>query len=538
MKKLLLPIIRKQVVACLQANPAEAILGICFFVFFIISESLPYPDKEVWINMPFMYPSLFVLVYSSHSLFSGKSSFVYYLSLLSLIPLILLSGYLKEFIDSPAYGFTLLLTAFLLLGGKKTADNTSFAQHSVRLFIHALFAVIIGLLLIAIVAAIYHSVIYIFDWNRSGSFIDYVAHFTFYLFTPLFFCHLQQEESTDKEALPGLMQFVLNYLLSPAILVYTVVLYLYFIVIVVHWELPKGGVAYMVMAFFLFSMAGRMSQLIVSKRYYDWFYRPLGFIAVPPLILFWIGTIYRVYMYSLTESRVYLLAAGVLMTLFVFFLYNKRLGSYRLMLLISALAIVVLTYIPGISARSIGISSQASRMESLARNLSLWDVRTDKLAGTENFQQKDSVLLNQAHELNACYDYLEKEQGREKVILKWGRNHLNKILQEAIPAYFDRPNGEIDIKGYNRYLSGCRISMSCEDTLKVMCGERLLLSVEGKSHFALYKDKMALWDKEALDIEPFCFKNDSCMVVIGSLTRTKSGEYTLSGSGDVQVFCK
>ena len=181
MKKLQLSAIRQQVISSLQNNLVEFLLGVCFFILFIVGDSLSYEESRGWRDMPFMFPTLFVLTYSCHYLFTGKKVLIYYLSILSLVPLVLLADQLRDFIGSSAYGFTLILTLFLLLGFRKTADNASFARHCVRTIVNGAFSITIGLLLIGAVAAIYFSVVYIFDWDTSGQFIEYVAHFTFYI---------------------------------------------------------------------------------------------------------------------------------------------------------------------------------------------------------------------------------------------------------------------------------------------------------------------------------------------------------------------
>lgn len=539
MKKLQLSAIKQQVMSCLRANLVEAILGLCFFIMFILRDLLPYSQDASWRYMPFMFPTLFVLTYSCHFLFTGKKTFIYHLSILSLVPLILLSGYLNDFLDTPAYGFTIILTVFLLFGHWKAADNTSFARHCVKLLVNAAFSFVIGLLLIGAVAAIYYSIVYIFDWSTTENFIEYVVHFTFYLFVPLFFCQLQQDGDQDWVTLPKIVQFVLNFILSPGIIIYTVILYIYFLTIAIHWELPKGGVAYMVMAFIIVSMAGRMSQLIVSQRLYDWFFRPFGFIAIPPLILFWIGTLHRVCTYSLTESRVYLLAAGVLMTLYVFFLYSKRLGSYRVMLLISSCVIVLLTYIPGITARSIGIASQTHRLESLAHELSLWDTATGKLKDTKEFAAKDSTQIFMAKELSACYAYLENEQGRAFVRTTYGMNDLKDYATDNYNTrYFNCPDTIVPIEGYSRYLIGSRMKLVDSEDVEVWHNGRLLLKTDFKAHADRYKDMVSQWEEEATDIAPFCLRNDSCLVIIKSITRNADGTFRANDYGDVSVFGK
>ena len=69
------------------------------------------------------------------------------------------------------------------------------------------------------------------------------------------------------------IHWVLDFILSPSIIIYTVILYIYFIQIACQWELPKGGVAYMVMAFVIVSLLGILLQNLLQKHYYNWFYQ-------------------------------------------------------------------------------------------------------------------------------------------------------------------------------------------------------------------------------------------------------------------------
>ena len=135
----------------------------------------------------------------------------------------------------------------------------------------------------------------------------------------------------------------------------------------------------MVLALAIFAMAGHMFQLLVSKNIYGWFYSHFSWIAIPPLILFWVGTIERITTYSFTASRVYLFISGILMTFYIFFLFSRKIGNYQLMAVVSSICIVILTFIPGISARSIGIHSQKQRLERYISRLDMLDSVTHKL---------------------------------------------------------------------------------------------------------------------------------------------------------------
>ena len=112
-----------------------------------------------------------------------------------------------------------------------------------------------------------------------------------------------------------MLRIACNYVLHPAIAIYTVILYLYAISILVNWELPKGGISYMVFAFFMVAFAGMTMQVIAAKPVFKAFYRYFTYIAIPPLCLFWMGALCRIQMYGFTEMRVYLIVCGLIVTL-------------------------------------------------------------------------------------------------------------------------------------------------------------------------------------------------------------------------------
>jgi hypothetical protein len=493
--------------------------------------------------MQWFFPTLFVVSFCANGTFRGKWRSLYYATFLLVVPLILLRTHLWSFCESTAYPCTLLLTACLLAGYRKTNGNASFARNCTQLLIDAGFSFMIGILLSLAIIAIYYSAVYIFDIKEWNHFADHVFIANLYIVIPLLFCYFRQtdrDKVEEGEELSHATQIVLNFILSPGVIIYTGILYLYSLTILVRWELPKGGIANMVMAFILCTMTGRLSQFIVSKRYYDWFYRPFSFLAIPPLILFWIGTIHRIVEYSFTEDRVYLLASGMLMTLYIFFLMSKRLGNYRLMLLISAVVIAVLTYIPGISAKSIGIAAQEHRLETLARQLSLWNDSTAQLTGTKAFRTTDTTAVYQAVQLMDCYDYLKKEQGEKRAQHLYGKNEL-KLSTLMSLAEKDKPEDKryelpydaiIPVEGYKHYHHFCHPTI-WRGVLSVYLNnsEKPVLELKAKDHFAPYERIIAGWDEKATDIAPFLVKNDSCLVILDGFTRYADGSYRTSGRG-------
>lgn len=517
----------------LKKFPVEALTGLLFFVLYCIQDSLDYQNYSVWRgqirDVMSLFPSIILIIYSLHQVCKGRSRIIYYLSVLIFIPFLWVD--LDKFVFSISYSFTLLFALFVLLASKRLWDNASFAKNSIQTFVDLVVAFFTGHILTLAIWAILASVIYIFNIELRN-YIDYIYIFSLFVVIPLLFCHLQERESEAR--LPRFMEIILNYILSPAVIIYTGILYLYFVVIAINWELPKGKIGYMVLAFILFSMIGRMSQLTLSKRLYDWFYDHFSWIAIPPLILFWIGTLERISAYSFTESRVYLLVSGVLMTLYISFFLFKRMRSYQLISLISALCIALLTYFPGINAKSIGIHAQERRLEKYITELDMWDAVTHKMKQGVTFSRNDSVSWQESREMMACYDYLSDEIGYKKVQEKYGYCDVVKSTQNR---YMDIQTGNknINIEGYTnlylyKYDNTNKYNMTLNEGIIAIVRKKdnkTIISRDIDAYMNSHKQKMLDFAADSINTELFIIRNDSCMLILK----------TINYKGDINYSC-
>lgn len=108
-----------------------------------------------------------------------------------------------------------------------------------------------------------------------------------------------------------ILEILLNYIVAPALLIYTAILYLYMAKILVTWSLPEGGVAYLVFGFTLFALAEKALQFLMRKRLYDWFFDRFSLISLPTQLLFWVGAIRRTSEYGLPRRVSTCLSAAV-----------------------------------------------------------------------------------------------------------------------------------------------------------------------------------------------------------------------------------
>ncbi|MBD9111112.1 DUF4153 domain-containing protein [Bacteroides nordii] len=513
------------IISALKKYPVEALLGLLFFVFFCIEDQLNWESSSELIkhirDVMSLFPAFMVLVYSLHQLlYLTKGRILYYLSVL--LPLLFLWVDLSHFVFTISYTFTLILAFFILLACKCKWENLSFARNCMQTFVSLIFAFFIGHLLALAVWGLYSSVVYIFNMERYD-FPEYIYMFCLFVVIPLLYCHLQEKES-EEHATPRFMEIIINYILSPAVIVYTAILYIYFITIAIHWELPKGGIGYMVLALAIFAMAGHMFQLLVSKNIYGWFYSHFSWIAIPPLILFWVGTIERITTYSFTASRVYLFISGILMTFYIFFLFSRKIGNYQLMAVVSSICIVILTFIPGISARSIGIHSQKQRLERYISRLDMLDSVTHKLKQGVVFNETDSLRWKDARELEACYSYLEDETGSDCMKKEYGECDIStkRNWHYMSPVF---PSG-INTEGYTRYYP-MNIYDRKEYVGKVEDGvikirrvadDKVIISRDINAYMNSHRAWMQNEVSDSVSSELFITCNDSCMLVLSNIS--------------------
>ena len=403
--------------------PVEFALGIAFFVIAVWdSESSTWNETSarmesvvnsdiLWFFVPLM-----VLTFWLHRV----NRVAYFASFFLFLPLMALD--LKPFLWTYGFAFTYVLAGILLVVGNKRMDNRPFAAHALHVVTQMFFGLLITGILNLAVMAIVASFFYIFGIEEPKHLYEHIIQFIWFVLAPQVCCTLIRQNEDEVTEPFKVLRLILNFILSPAVIIYTVILYTYFIKIVFEWDLPKGGVAWMVMGFITVALIGRVAQSILSQRYYDWFYNRFTLIAIPPLIMYWIGSIYRIRLYSFTESRFYLMVAGALMTLFVLMLWKKRTRKYQLMALIFGAAIILFTYIPGISAKSIGLSCQKQRLSQLISELKLADAKTGKLSDDIDIRRikQDSLLCEQYMDFTSVVNYVRNEIGNDEFKKQYG----------------------------------------------------------------------------------------------------------------------
>ena len=441
----------------------------------------------------------------------------YLASFFLFLPLMMLN--LKPFLWTYGFGFTYVLAAILLIIGYKRMDNRSFAAHALHVATQLFFGLLISGIFYMAVLAIMASFFYIFGIDEPQHLYEHIAQFIFFVLAPQVCCTLVRQNEDEVAEPFKILRIILNFILSPAVIIYTVILYTYFIKIVFEWDLPKGGVAWLVMGFITVALIGRVAQSILSQRYYDWFYRWFTLIAIPPLIMYWIGSIYRIRLYSFTESRFYLMVAGVLMTLFVLMLFRKHTRQYQLMALIFGAAIILFTYIPGISAKSIGLACQKQRLTALISELKLADAKTGRLNDDLDMRsiKQDSMMCERYKDITSVISYVRNEIGTKEFEAqygKWAHSEYSFNYDKAKgPLYGDNwyiRRKPVELGEYTIILPQKAYQYNFNDQTVTITLDENTVVLEYPIQKIIRQDTMLLHHPEQL----LTYRNDSLMLVL------------------------
>ncbi|MBB4805363.1 hypothetical protein HNP38_000635 [Chryseobacterium defluvii] len=325
----------------------------------------------------------------------------------------------KEFTE--VYGYIIAVTALLshLLVSFAAFLNKDkelgFWQYNKNLFINIfLTAVFTGVLTGGIELAIL-AVDKLFDFNFDDKLYTdtfYVlaifgSCFIFLLFNEKGLKHLEKDGKY-----PVILKFFAQFILIPLLLIYLIILYFYSIKILINWELPRGWVSYLVLAY---SIVGVLALLLVyplkedhTKSWVRIFSKLFYFTIIPLIILLFTAIFTRILEYGYTEPRYFVLLLALwLLSVVIYFIFSKRSTIKFIpvsLFLFGAFALIF----PYFNAFSTAKRSQKSELMKLLEENKL--LENDKIS----FQKKvaDTVV----NEIANKFEFLAKRKQKDFLV--------------------------------------------------------------------------------------------------------------------------
>ena len=238
------------------------------------------------------------------------------------------------FIIIPTFVLSHLFVSFAAFFRKK--KEMDFWQYNKNLFINIfLTAVFTGVLTGGVELAIV-ALDQLFDFNFNAKIYLRVFYllavfgssFIFLLFNEKGLEYLEKEGNY-----PVVLKFFTQYILIPLLIIYVVISYFYSAKILLNWELPRGWVSYLVLAY---SVVGILAILLVhplkensAKSWVRMFSKIFYFTLIPLLILLFTAIFTRILEYGYTEPRYFVVLLSVWLASVVFYFVINRNASIK-----------------------------------------------------------------------------------------------------------------------------------------------------------------------------------------------------------------
>ena len=357
---------------------------------------------------------------------------IYWVAWTPLVPLFLWPG-LPEWVESAQAVVTFtILTPLALLACRRAVANERFVADALVCLRSAVLAMLFAYVAYGLFEAILWSAAYIFGFSDAR----WVAHLsadlffvTQFLAVPTLFMMMLDRWDEARFGSSRVLEVLLNWVVTPAVVIYAAILYLYLLKILFAWSLPEGGVAYLVFGFTIAALLVKALRLPLEKRTFDWFYDRFSLVALPLAALFWVGVARRVGEYGLTVPRIYLLLCGGIMTLCIGLFLSRRAGRYLWVVLAAIVTFAAVSYIPALDPENAALRSQIRRVERIAERLGRLDAATGRLSLTPA-SLADTACRKEYRELYEALQYVERDSS---AFARFGVEESNDLV-EILPA--------------------------------------------------------------------------------------------------------
>lgn len=350
-------------------------------------------------------PMLFIFVYLSRPYSWYRFSWIVPLVALAIIGMTNDSA--EFYLTSPKFWGASFIALLVLLGFPFEKNNQGFTYRNFTNLFHIGLATAVWLLVFGLVAAILFTIRTLFNVEFSYSFY---SHFytSLGIFTqPLFFLVFQQRQAKSEMTLNRIFEILVNFVLAPALMIFTVLLYVYVVQIIFEGVLPKGMLANITLPYLLGGLGVYALRSICAKARWETFFKFYPYLAIVPIVLLWLAIDRRISAYAWTEQRIYLVALATAITIAYAILIVPKARQYRLISGVVMVAIFSMTWV--VKPKEIAYQSQTERFEQLLTKLNLSDSSgkiRDDVDFVERLENMPKSELKDWTELDSVSDYL------------------------------------------------------------------------------------------------------------------------------------
>ena len=350
-------------------------------------------------------PMLFIFVYLSRPYSWYRFSWIVPLVALAIIGMTNDSA--EFYLTSPKFWGANFIALLVLLGFPFEKNNQGFTYRNFTNLFHIGLATAVWLLVFGLVAAILFTITTLFNVEFSNSFYNHF-YTSLGIFTqPLFFLVFQQRQAKSEMTLNRIFEILVNFVLAPALMIFTVLLYAYVVQIIFEGVLPKGMLANITLPYLLGGLGVYALRSICAKARWETFFKFYPYLSIVPIVLLWLAIDRRISAYAWTEQRIYLVALATAITIAYAILTVPKIRQYRLISAVVMVAIFSMTWV--VKPKEIAYQSQTARFEQLLKKLNLSDdsgkIRDD-VDFVERLENMPKSELKDWKELDSVSDYL------------------------------------------------------------------------------------------------------------------------------------
>ena len=395
---------KAQIKNAVSAHPIEIFLISAFAIGIWFMELGTHKENDhlaYWV----FEPMLFIFIYLSRPYSWYRFSWIVPLVALAIIGMTNDSA--EFYLSSPKFGGANFIALLVLLGFPFEKNNQGFTYRNFINLFHLGLATAVWLLVFGLVAAILFTITTLFNVEFSDSFY---SHFytSLGIFTqPLFFLVFQQRQAKSEMTLNRIFEILVNFVLAPALMIFTVLLYAYVVQIIFEGVLPKGMLANITLPYLLGGLGVYALRSICAKARWETFFKFYPYLAIVSIVLLWLAIDRRISAYAWTEPRIYLVALATAITIAYAILTVPKIRQYRLISAVVMVAIFAMTWV--VKPKEIAYQSQTERFEQLLTKLNLSDssgkIRND-VDFDERLENMPKSELKDWKELDSVSDYL------------------------------------------------------------------------------------------------------------------------------------
>ena len=395
---------KAQIKNAVSAHPIAIFLISAFAIGIWFMELEPHQGNDhlaYWV----FEPMLFIFVYLSRPYSWYRFSWIVPLVALAIIGMTNDSA--EFYLSSPKFWGANFIALLVLLGFPFEKNNQGFTYRNFTNLFHLGLATAVWLLVFGLVAAILFTITTLFNVEFSDSFY---SHFytSLGIFTqPLFFLVFQQRQAKSEMTLNRIFEILVNFVLAPALMIFTVLLYAYVVQIIFEGVLPKGMLANITLPYLLGGLGVYALRSICAKARWETFFKFYPYLAIVSIVLLWLAIDRRISAYAWTEQRIYLVALATAITIAYAILIVPKARQYRLISGVVMVAIFSMTWV--VKPKEIAYQSQTERFEQLLTKLNLSDSSgkiRDDVDFDERLENMPKSELKDWKELDSVSDYL------------------------------------------------------------------------------------------------------------------------------------